>query len=71
MPLVSLTSNNPMVTCLTSKLLNMKLVTTMNMSCIDPFNIHKSKVQVIDKHKSNPQLHIDDHCFLQQCKHNL
>jgi hypothetical protein len=41
------------------------------MSCIAPFNIHKSKVQVIDKHKSNPQLHIGDHCFLHQCKHNL
>ncbi len=46
-PLLSITSNNPMVTWFSSQSLEIKLTTT-NTSCA-PFDIHKSKVRVVDK----------------------
>jgi hypothetical protein len=50
-PLMSLTSNNLIITCLASHLLNKKLTTTTNMSSA-PFDIDKSNVQVV-MHGSN------------------
>ncbi len=41
-PLVSITSNNTMVTWFSSQSLEIKLTTTTNTSCA-PFDIHKSK----------------------------
>jgi len=50
-PLMSLTLNNLIITCLASHLLNKKLTTTINMSCA-PFDVDKSNVHVV-MHVSN------------------
>jgi hypothetical protein len=48
-PLVLVASNNSMVMCLGYHVLAKKLTTIANTSCL-PLNIHKSKVQVVNKH---------------------
>lgn len=51
-PLVAMASNKPIVTCLDSHLLKIKLAITTTISCV-PVDIHKSKVHVADMQLAN------------------
>ncbi len=51
-PLMFVTSNNPIVTCFASHSLEMKLTTMAKTSHVQ-LNIHRSKVQMVDKQSTN------------------
>jgi hypothetical protein len=62
-PVMFVTSNSPIVTCFASQSLKMKLTTMAKTSHVQ-LNIHRSKVQVVDKQSTNVGTNSEN--FLQQ-----